>query len=149
MMVKIALGSDHAGYLLKEVIKKHLIDLGMEVEDFGTDSESPCDYPDFILPAAESVASGKNDVGIVFGGSGNGEAIAANKVKGIRCGLCWNVGSATLTKVHNNANMIAIGGRMVSNEMGINIVNAWLSATFEGGRHQNRLNKLMKYENGI
>ncbi len=144
--MKIALGSDHAGYLLKEVIKKHLLSRGFEINDFGTDSEASCDYPDFILPAAESVANGINDVGIVFGGSGNGEAIAANKVSGIRCGLCWNEKSAHLTKEHNNANMIALGGRMVSDEIGIKIVDTWLKAIFEGGRHQNRIDKITNYE---
>ncbi len=147
-MLKIALGSDHAGFQLKEVIKKHLIKREIQVEDFGTYSEEPCDYPDFVIPAAESVANGKNDLGIVFGGSGNGEAIAANKVKGIRCGVCWDEKSAGLTREHNNANMIALGGRMVSDEMGVSIVEHWLNAVFEGGRHQKRIDKLTKYEDG-
>ncbi len=145
-MTKIALGTDHAGFHLKEAIKKFLLAEGYEVNDFGTFSAESVDYPDFVLPAAESVARGENDFGIVFGGSGNGEAIAANKVRGIRCGVCWNEESARLTKEHNNANIIALGGRMVSEEMGIKIVKAWLQAIFEGDRHSRRLEKIRKYE---
>lgn|SRR5690606_9369633 len=145
-MTKIALGTDHAGFHLKEAIKKFLLAEGYEVNDFGTFSAESVDYPDFVLPAAESVARGENDFGIVFGGSGNGEAIAANKVRGIRCGVCWNEESARLTKEHNNANTIALGGRMVSEEMGIKIVKTWLQAVFEGDRHSRRLEKISKYE---
>ena len=145
-MLKIALGTDHAGYHLKEAIREYLSKEGYEVEDFGTFSDESVDYPDFVIPAAESVANGKNDFAVVFGGSGNGEAIAANKVKGIRCGVCWNKKSALLTKEHNNANVIAMGGRMVSNEEGIEIVKAWLGASFEGDRHQRRIDKLSAYE---
>ena len=141
-MKKIALGTDHAGYKMKEVVKAHLNKKGYEVIDFGTDSEEAVDYPDFCRPAAESVARGDCDCGMVFGGSGNGEAIVANKVVGIRCGVCWNVESARLTKEHNNANVIAIGGRMVSEKEGIEIVNAWLHAEFQGGRHQKRIDKI-------
>jgi len=141
-MKKIALGTDHAGYQMKEVIKAHLNKKGYEVIDFGTESEKAVDYPDYCRPAAESVARGNCDGGIVFGGSGNGEAMVANKVVGIRCGVCWNVESARLTKEHNNANVIAIGGRMVSEKEGIKIVDAWLNAEFEGGRHQKRIDKL-------
>lgn len=141
-MKKIALGSDHAGYKMKEVIKAHLIGNGYDVVDYGTDSEDAVDYPDYCRPAAESVARGECNCGIVFGGSGNGEAMVANKVSGIRCGVCWNVESALLTKEHNNANMIAIGGRMVSEEQGIEIVNAWLTSDFQGGRHQPRVDKI-------
>ncbi len=144
--MKIALGSDHGGFLLKEVIKKWLLENGHEVDDFGTHSENPTDYPDFVIPAAVSVASGENDQAIVFGGSGNGEAIAANKVKGIRCALCWHEPSAVLASEHNNANVIALGGRMVSPELGVKIVQLWLSTPFEGGRHQNRLQKIADYE---
>lgn len=146
--MKIALGSDHGGFLLKEVIKKWLIENGHEVDDFGTHSEHSTDYPDYVIPAAVSVASGKNDRAIVFGGSGNGEAIAANKVKGIRCALCWHEASAELASGHNNANAIALGGRMVSPELGVKIVQLWLTTPFEGGRHQNRLQKIADYEAG-
>lgn len=140
--MKIALGADHAGFRLKEAIKTHLMSRGFEVLDFGTDSENDVDYPDYCRPVAESCAKGESDCGIVFGGSGNGEAMVANKVKGIRCGLCWNIESARLTKEHNNANVISIGGRMVSVTEGINIVNTWLDAKFEGGRHQARIDKM-------
>ena len=143
-MTKIALGTDHAGFRLKEEIKSHLILKGYEVVDFGTDSEAAVDYPDFCRPAAQSVARKECDLGIVFGGSGNGEAMAANKVSGVRCGLCWNVESARLTKEHNNANVIALGGRMVTAAEGVAIVDAWLDAEFQGGRHQQRIDKLEK-----
>ena len=141
-MKKIALGTDHAGYKMKEVLKSYLTQSGYEVIDFGTDSEVAVDYPDYCRPPAESVAGGKFDFGVVLGGSGNGEAMVANKVAGIRCGVCWNVKSARLTKEHNNANMIAIGGRMVSEKEGIEIVNAWLNTEFHGGRHQKRIDKI-------
>ena len=141
-MTRIALGTDHAGYRLKEVIKAYLEKEGHQIEDFGADSEDAVDYPDFIRPAAESVARGECDLGIVFGGSGNGEAIVANKVKGIRCGLCWNEDSARLTKEHNNANVIALGGRMVTEDMGIQIVATWMNSEFAGGRHQRRIDKI-------
>ncbi len=145
-MLKIALGTDHAGFDLKEAIKDFLVTQDIVVVDFGTNSPDSTDYPDFVIPAAEHVATGECELGIVFGGSGNGEAITANKVAGIRCGLCWNVESAKLTKEHNNANMIAMGGRMVSHELGIEIVKAWLDAKFEGGRHERRIKKVSDYE---
>lgn len=141
-MKRIALGTDHAGYKMKELVKVHLEKEGYEVIDFGTDSDKAVDYPDYCRPAAESVAVGDCDCGVIFGGSGNGEAMVANKVEKIRCGVCWNVESARLTKEHNNANMIAIGGRMVSEIEGIEIVNTWLSAEFQGGRHQKRIEKI-------
>jgi len=143
-MQKIALGTDHAGYNLKEKVKKHLAARGYTVVDFGTDSDAPVDYPDFIRPAAESVARGDCDIGIVFGGSGNGEAMVANKVPGIRCAVCWDIKSACLAKEHNNANLISIGGRMVDEQEGIAIVDAWLQADFLGGRHQRRIEKIEK-----
>jgi ribose 5-phosphate isomerase B len=141
-MKKIALGTDHAGYTLKERIKKHLESKGYAVIDFGTDSDEPVDYPDYIRPTAQSVVNGESDLGIVFGGSGNGEAMVANKVKGVRCGLCWNEESARLAKEHNNANVISLGARMMSEEEGIRIVDAWLNAEFQGGRHQRRIEKI-------
>ncbi len=141
-MKTIALGTDHAGFKMKEAIKAHLKSKGYEILDFGTDSEEATDYPDYIRPAAESVAKGESDFGMVFGGSGNGEAMVANKVKGIRCGLCWNEESARLTKEHNDANMISIGGRMVTEEEGIRIADAFLKAVFQGGRHQKRIGKI-------
>ena len=140
--MKIALGTDHAGYALKESIKSHLISKGIQIVDFGTDSEVSVDYPDYIRPAAEAVSSGDADLAIVFGGSGNGEAIAANKVSGIRCGLCWNTWSARMTKEHNDANVIALGGRVVQEQEAIEIVDMWLSSNFEGGRHLSRVQKI-------
>ncbi|RJQ45312.1 MAG: ribose 5-phosphate isomerase B [Nitrospiraceae bacterium] len=141
-MKRIAIATDHAGFKLKATIKAHLISKGYYVTDYGTDSDEPVDYPDFIRPAAESVANGENDLGIVMGGSGNGEAIVANKVKGIRCAVCWNVESARLAKEHNNANVISIGARMITEGEGIKIVDTWLSAEFQGGRHQQRIEKI-------
>jgi len=141
-MKKIALGSDHAGYKLKEKIKGYLKSKGYTVIDYGTNSDEPVDYPDFIRPAAESVSKGENDLGIVFGGSGNGEAIVANKMKRIRCGVCWNEKSARLAKEHNNVNMISLGERMLSEEEAFNIVDTWLNAEFKRGRHLRRIEKI-------
>ena len=140
--MKIAIASDHAGFRYKTVLITYLQSQGHDVQDFGTDSDRSCDYPDFIKPAANAVANGRADVGIVLGGSGNGEAIAANKVTGIRCAVCWHLNSAVLAKQHNNANMISIGERMVTEAQAIQMVEAWLSAEFEGGRHTNRINKI-------
>ncbi len=140
--MRIAIASDHAGYHLKEIVKANLMKDGYEVRDFGTDSDIPVDYPDYIRPAAISVAEGKNDLGIVVGGSGNGEAMVANKVHGVRCALCWNEQSARLAKAHNNANMISIGACMVSVQEAKNIVDTWLTAEFEYGRHIQRIEKI-------
>ncbi|MBA3830285.1 MAG: ribose-5-phosphate isomerase [Chthoniobacterales bacterium] len=140
--MKISLGSDHAGYRYKEKIKELLPSLGHEVVDFGTDSEDPVDYPKFIRPAAEAVAKGECDRGIVLGGSGNGEAMAANKVRGIRCALCWNEETARLSRQHNDANVLSLGERVISEEMALNIVRVWLTTDFEGGRHANRIAQL-------
>lgn len=140
--MKIALAADHAGYYLKEVIAADLRGRGYDVQDFGTHSDDPVDYPDFVRPAARSVAAGDCDAGVVVGGSGNGEAIVANKVRGIRCAVCWNIGSGELAKAHNNANMISLGARMVSVAEALAIVEAWLSTTFEGGRHERRIEKI-------
>ncbi len=141
-MTKIAIASDHAGYHLKGILIAHLKAKGHVVNDFGTDSDMSVDYPDYIRPAAISVASGKDELGIVLGGSGNGEAMAANKVRGVRCALCWNEKSARLAKEHNNANMISIGARMVSESESIKIVDTWLQSEFEYGRHVRRIDKL-------
>jgi len=140
--MKISLGTDHAGHALKEAVKRHLGALGHEVVDFGTHDEVAVDYPDFVRPAAEAVACGECELGIVFGGSGNGEAIVANKVPGVRCGLCWDLWSARLTRQHNDANVIALGGRVVSEEQALGIVDEWLAASFEGGRHRRRIDKI-------
>jgi len=137
--MKIAIGSDHAGFRYKEKIKELLRSLGHEVKDFGTNSEAPVDYPLFIRPTAEAVARGECERGIVLGGSGNGEAIVANRVKGIRCALCWNLESARLGREHNNANVISMGERMVDLETAFEIVRVWLTTPFESGRHQRRI----------
>ncbi|MBN1631525.1 MAG: ribose 5-phosphate isomerase B [Thermoleophilia bacterium] len=141
-MKKIAIASDHAGYQLKEVLKAHLESSGYAVSDYGTDSEEAVDYPDYIRPAAKSVVEGRNDLCIVLGGSGNGEAIVANKVKGMRCAVCWSVESARLAKEHNDANAISIGARLVRQSLAKEIVDTWLNAEFEGGRHVRRIEKI-------
>lgn len=136
---RIAIASDHAGFDLKDFLATHLRDAGYMVQNFGTNSDEAVDYPDFIRPAAESVRDGRNDLAVVLGGSGNGEAIVANKVKGIRCAVCWNAQSARLAKEHNNANVIAIGARLISAHTAVEILDAWLNAAFKGGRHQRRI----------
>jgi ribose 5-phosphate isomerase B len=135
----IAIASDHAGYRYKERIKMLLEDRGHRVRDFGTDSEEPIDYPGVIRPAALAVARGELDLGVVLGGSGNGEAMVANKVRGVRCALCWNRDSARLAREHNDANMISLGQRLVAPEAALEIVETWLAARFEGGRHARRI----------
>lgn len=140
--MKISLGSDHAGFDYKEIIKGCLTEHGHEVKDFGTFSSERVDYPDFIRPAAEAVARGECERGIVFGGSGNGEAMAANKVRGIRCALCWNEESARLSRQHNDANVLSLGQRMISQELALRIVDIWLATPFEGGRHIARIRKI-------
>jgi ribose 5-phosphate isomerase B len=140
--MKIAIGSDHAGFDYKEKIKALLVALGHEIKDFGTHSSEPVDYPVYIRPTAEAVARGECERGIVLGGSGNGEAIVANKVKGIRCGLCWNVESAKLNRQHNDANMLSLGQRMMPLETALEIVKVWLTTPFEGGRHVKRVQQI-------
>jgi ribose 5-phosphate isomerase B len=140
--MKIGIGSDHAGFQYKQEIKAYLLGLGHTVTDFGTDSEKPVDYPLFIRPVALAVASGQLERGIVLGGSGNGEAMTANRVKGIRCALCWNADSAMLGRKHNNANMLSIGQRMMNLDTALEIVRIWLDTPFEGGRHERRIQLL-------
>lgn len=137
--MKIAIGSDHAGFEYKEKIREFLASLGHTVTDFGTNSNAPVDYPLFIRPVAEAVAKGTCERGVVLGGSGNGEAIVANRVKGVRCALCWNEESARLGRQHNNANVVSLGQRMVSLDTALNLVRIWLDTPFEGGRHQHRI----------
>jgi ribose 5-phosphate isomerase B len=139
---KIALGTDHAGYEYKEHLKTCLQEKGYPVEDYGTHSSESVDYPMYVKPAAKAVSEGKCDLGIVLGGSGNGEAIAANKVPGIRCALCWDETTGRLAKEHNNANVLSLGQRQITKEMAWKIVQAWLGAEFEGGRHQRRIDQL-------
>src|SRR3979409_733576 len=134
--MNIAIGSDHAGFRYKQTIKLLLTELGHTFDDLGTDSEEPVDYPLFIRPVALAVARGESERGIVLGGSGNGEAMVANRVKGVRCALCWNVESARLGRQHNNANVISLGQRMMPVDTALEIVKVWLKTPFEGGRHQ-------------
>ena len=138
----IALASDHGGFNLKEQVKAHLEERGLETLDLGTNSEDSVDYPIFGQKCGEAVASGEADLGIVVCGTGIGISIAANKVKGVRCGLCTSVEMATLTKQHNNANILALGGRTTAPELAMEIVDAWLDTEFEGGRHQRRVDML-------
>src|SRR3954468_15162188 len=140
--MKIAIASDHAGFDYKEQIKPLLQKLGHEVRDFDTNSNEPVDYPLFIRPAAEAVARGECEKGIVLGGSGNGEAIAAKKVRGVRCGLAWNLESARLSRQHNDANVLSLGQRMMPLETALQIVRLWLETPFEGGRHLKRIQML-------
>ena len=136
--MKIAIGSDLAGFAYKEQIRSFLEEFG-RASDFGTHSEEPVDYPLFIAPVAAAVARGEFERGIVLGGSGNGEAIVANRFKGIRCAVCWNADSAKLGRQHNNANVISLGQRMITAETVLEIVRIWLETPFEGGRHQHRI----------
>jgi ribose 5-phosphate isomerase B len=137
--MKIAIGSDHAGFRYKQTIKEFLGRLGHTIIDLGTDSEAPVDYPLFIRPVALMVAKGEAERGIVLGGSGNGEAMTANRIRGIRCALCWNVESAKLARRHNDANMLSLGQRMMTEQLAIEIVRVWLETPFEGGRHVRRI----------
>ncbi len=138
----VAIGSDHAGFRYKSLIIEMLRAAGHSVTDMGTDSEESVDYPFFIRPVAEAIARGDFDRGIVLGGSGNGEAIVANRVRGVRCTLCWNVESAKLGRAHNDANVLSIGERMVSVEEMKEIVNVWLTTPFDGGRHERRIREI-------
>jgi ribose 5-phosphate isomerase B len=138
-MMKIAIGSDHAGFAYKEKIHSHLAQQGYEVQDFGTFSADSCDYPTYIRPVAQAVANGEYDRGIVLGGSGNGEAIVANRVHGVRCALAWNVESARLGRSHNDANVLSLGERMMTPETALEIVKVFLETPFDGGRHLKRI----------
>jgi ribose 5-phosphate isomerase B len=137
--VRIAIASDHGGFRYKERLKQALSEAGHTVADFGTDSEAPVDYPLVIRPVAEAVAAERFDRGIILGGSGNGEAIVANRVRGVRCTLCWNVQSARLAREHNDANVLSLGERLIAPADLLPIVNAWLTTPFEGGRHARRV----------
>jgi ribose 5-phosphate isomerase B len=140
--MKIAIGADHAGFLYKERIKDYLQAERYEVTDFGTNSTEPVDYPVVIRPVAEAVAAGRFDRGIILGGSGNGEAIVANRVRGIRCALCWNVESARLARQHNDANILSLGERLIPEAELLPIVSTWLTTAFEGGRHARRITQI-------
>ena len=140
-MKKLVIACDHAGFEYKEIIKKYL-EGKYELKDYGTYSQDSVDYPDFVHPAASSVENGENELGILICGSGQGVAITANKHQKIRCALCWDPELAALAKQHNNANMVAIPARFVSEEKALEIVDTFLNTEFEGGRHQNRVDKI-------
>ncbi|NCO61671.1 MAG: ribose 5-phosphate isomerase B [Deltaproteobacteria bacterium CG_4_8_14_3_um_filter_51_11] len=140
--MRIAIGSDHAGFRYKEIIRQYLKKKGHICEDFGTDSEDSVDYPVFIRPVAKAVAEGRFDRGIVLGGSGNGEAMVANRVRGVRCALCWSDESAEFARRHNDANVLSLGQRMISEEQALRIVGIWLETPFDGGRHLRRIEQI-------
>jgi ribose 5-phosphate isomerase B len=142
--MKIGIGSDHAGFEYKERIKSLLKELGHDVRDFGTDSNAPVDYPVYIRPVAEAVAKGEVERGIVLGGSGNGEAITANRVRGVRCALCWSLETARLGREHNDANCLSIGQRTIPVDLALEIVRIWLNTPFAGGRHLQRILEIDK-----
>lgn len=142
----ISIGSDHAGYEYKSRLMEWLRAEGHRVIDYGTDSAESTDYPLFVIPAAEAVARGEAERGIVLGGSGNGEAIAANKVKGVRCALAWNEETARLGRQHNNANVLSLGQRMIPYETALAAVRIFLATAFDGGRHAQRVAELAEYE---
>jgi len=140
--MRIAVASDHAGFRYKTLIADHLRRAGHDVVDFGTDSETAVDYPDFIRPAAVAVSRGDCERGVIFGGSGNGEAMAANRVRGVRCALVWNDESARLARAHNDANMISIGQRLLSEQQVLTFVDIWMATAFDNERHTLRVKKL-------
>ncbi len=142
----IAIACDHGAYDLKELLKEHLEKKGLEYKDFGTYSKESCDYPDFAGPAAQAVASGECDRGIVLCTTGIGVSITCNKVKGIRCALLSDVMSARMTREHNDTNMMAIGAGVVGSMLALEIVDTWLGTEFQGGRHQRRIDKMMALE---
>jgi ribose 5-phosphate isomerase B len=140
--MRIALASDHAGYDYKELLHELLRGLGHEVHDFGTISRDPVDYPEFIRPAAQAVARGEFERGIVLGGSGNGEAMVANKVRGVRCALCWSLDTARWARQHNDANVLALGQRTIAFDLAREIVRVWLETAFAAGRHLQRVRSI-------
>jgi ribose 5-phosphate isomerase B len=143
--MKVSLASDHGGYVLKEAVKKHLEEQGISCEDFGCNGLASCDYPDFARPAAEAVASGACEKGIVICTTGIGVSITANKVKGVRCALCSEPMSARMTRLHNNANMLAMGAGMTGELLAMEIVDTFLKTEFSGEeRHQRRIDKIEK-----
>ena len=142
----LAIGCDHGGFELKNHIKEHLKERGIEVKDFGTFSEESCDYPDIAQAVCESIKNGENDKGILVCGTGIGMSISANKVKGIRAAHVTDVYSAKMTKMHNNANVICLGGRVTGRELAFMIVDTWLDTEFAGGRHQARIDKISAQE---
>jgi ribose 5-phosphate isomerase B len=144
--VRVAIGADHAGFLLKEHLKRTLVKLGHAIDDHGTDSEASVDYPPICVSVGRAVVSGKADRGIVLGGSGQGEQIAANKVPGVRAALCNDLYTARLSREHNDANVLSMGGRIVAFGLADEILALWLTTAFEGGRHQRRLDQISAAE---
>jgi ribose 5-phosphate isomerase B len=144
--MRVALGADHAGYPLKTTVAKHLIGLGHEIIDLGTHNHDSVDYPAFCTATGRAVVRGEADLGIVFGGSGQGEQIAANKVHGIRAALCFNEFTARLARQHNDANVLALGARVLGEELAVSVVDAFLEAEFEGGRHARRVGQIAEIE---
>ena len=142
----IAIASDHGALDLKEAVKRHLTQLGLEYKDFGTYTPDSCDYPDFVAPAARAVAAGECDRGIVLCTTGIGASITANKIKGIRCALLGDKMSARLTREHNDTNMMALGAGVTGEKLALEIVDVWLTTDFTGGRHQRRIDKVMALE---
>lgn len=144
--MKIAIGCDHGGITLKDSIVNYLEERGVQIEDFGTFGTESVDYPDYAYKVARSVADGRADKGILMCGTGIGISIAANKVNGIRCALCHNTETARLTALHNDSNILAMGGRVIESDTAVDIVKTWLDTPFEGGRHINRINKISEIE---
>jgi ribose 5-phosphate isomerase B len=144
--MRVAIGSDHAGYALKEHFKLTLARLGHAIDDHGTDSEEPVDYPPICIAVGRTVAEGRADRGIVLGGSGQGEQIAANKVPGVRAALCNDLYTARLSREHNDANVLSIGGRIVAFALADEILELWLKTPFAGGRHQRRIDQISEAE---
>jgi ribose 5-phosphate isomerase B len=144
--MKIGIGSDHGGFELKEYIKEYLEEEGIEYVDYGTDSLDSVDYPDYGLKLSKGVVSGEVDKGIAICGTGIGISITCNKVKGIRCALCSDTYSARMSAEHNNANIIALGGRVIGKDLAVEIVSTWLNSQFLGGRHERRVNKISDIE---
>jgi len=144
--VRIAIGADHAGFVLKEHLKQTLTRLGHSIDDHGTTSEAPVDYPPICIAVGRAVAEGRADRGIVLGGSGQGEQIAANKVAGVRAALCNDLYTARLSREHNDANVLSIGGRIVAFGLADEILTLWLDTAFEGGRHQRRIDQILEAE---
>ena len=144
--MRIALGADHAGYKYKQTIKKHLLKLGHQIEDFGATSTESVDYPDFAFQVAESVAKGENDKGILICWTANGMCICANKVKGIRAAVCLNEDMAILSREHNDANVLCLSSKFIPEDKVISIVDVWLRTEFGGERHKKRVDKIKGYE---
>lgn len=145
--MRVVIGADHAGFALKEDLEQHLKELGHEVDDLGTDSEEPVDYPPICAAVARAVRDGRADRGVVLGGSGQGEQIAANKVRGVRAALCNDLYTARMSRRHNDANVLAMGARIVAPALAREIVALWLETAFEGGRHERRVNQIAEIEN--